>query len=56
MRNNRAQSKVRGRRSNRKHRLNRRQRRNLKRLENSSLFRPSVNQEEVNIQEKAFLD
>jgi len=47
MRNNRAKSQARRRRSNRKHRLNRRQRRNLKRLENSSLFRPSVNQEEV---------
>lgn len=64
MRNNRTKSKARRRRSNRKHRLNRRQRRNLKRLENSTLFRPSVNQEEVNFQliqltasqEKLFLE
>ena len=64
MRNNRTKSKARRRRSNRKHRLNRRQRRNLKRLENSSLIRPSVNQEEANFQsiqltasqEKLFLE
>ena len=52
MRNNRAKSQARRRRSNRKHRLNRRQRRNLKRLENSSLFRPSVSQEEVIFREE----
>ena len=64
MRNNRTKSKARRRRSNRKHRLNRRQRRNLKRLENSTLVRPSLNQEEVNFQfiqltasqEKLFLE
>ena len=52
MRNNRAKSQARRRRSNRKHRLNRRQRRNLKRLQDSSSFRPSVSQEEVIFQEE----
>ena len=52
MRNNRAKSQARRRRSNRKHRLNRWQRRNLKRLQNSSSPRPSVSQDEAIFQEK----
>ena len=54
MRNNRATSQARKRRSNRKHRLNRRQRRNLKRFQNSSSPRPLVSQEEAIHQNSKF--
>ena len=55
MRNNRATSQARKRRSNRKHRLNRRQRRNLKRFQNSSSPRPLVSQEEAIHQNSKFV-